>query len=255
MARAILQKVNSGQKDEIIKIAQSFKGKALGSNTLSYDERAEDGSYLPASDKSKTQNSYLIDSFINHINTLDLFLEQEGIKYSMDDLANVPIYRSLTALQISQQAGDDGKLLDLMADDLTKLQLQLNDVSSELFQLQKDEKTDPQIIKAAQAQFDYYKNQIHQLVSGGNEIYFGRMMASYTPSVFGLFYSPNVENYAKQVFGYDYSKLNDTLKAYVDEKYANYVESKQYEANEVLDRIAIIIDDYNAMYREVSDEM
>lgn len=55
----------------------------------------------------------------------------------MDDLANVPIYRSLTALQISQQAGDDGKLLDLMADDLTKLQLQLNDVSSELFQLQK----------------------------------------------------------------------------------------------------------------------
>lgn len=229
MARAILQKVNSGQKDEIIKIARSFKGKALGSNTLSYDERAEDGSYLPASDKSKTQNSYLIDSFINHINTLDLFLEQEGIKYSMDDLANVPIYRSLTALQISQQAGDDGKLLDLMADDLTKLQLQLNDVSSELFQLQKDEKTDPQIIKAAQAQFDYYKNQIHQLVSGGNEIYFGRMMASYTPSVFGLFYSPNVENYAKQVFGYDYSKLNDTLKAYVDEKYANYVESKQSE--------------------------
>lgn len=55
------------------------------------------------------------------------------------------------------------------------------------------------------------------------------MMASYTPSVFGLFYSPNVENYAKQVFGYDYSKLNDTLKAYVDEKYANYVESKQSE--------------------------
>lgn len=229
MARAILQKVNAGQKDEIIKIAQSFKGKALGSNTLSYDERAEDGSYLPASDKSKTQNSYLIDSFINHINTLDLFLEQEGIKYSKDDLANVPIYRSLTALQISQQAGDDGKLLDLMADDLTKLQLQLNDVSSELFRLQKDEKTDPQIIKAAQAQFDYYKDQIHQLVSGGNEIYFGRMMASYTPSVFGLFYSPNVENYAKQVFNYDYSKLNDTLKAYVDEKYANYVESKQSE--------------------------
>ena len=42
MARAILQKVNSGQKDEIIKIAQSFKGKALGSNTLSYDNIAED---------------------------------------------------------------------------------------------------------------------------------------------------------------------------------------------------------------------
>lgn len=244
MARAILQKVNAGQKDEIIKIAQSFKGKALGSNTLSYDDIAEDGSYLPTKDKSKTQNAYLIDSFINHVNTLDSFLEQEGIKYSKDDLANVPIYRSLTALNISNQAGDNADLLDIMSSDLTKLQLQLNDISSELYTLQKDEKTDPKIITAAQAQFDYYKDQIHKLVSGGNEVYFGRLIASYTPSVFGLFYSPNVEHYAKQVFGYDYSKLNDTLKAYVDEKYAKYVESKQPE-----------IDSYNSyrIYRKMSE--
>lgn len=260
MARAILQKINSGQKDEIIKIAQSFKGKALGSNTLSYDDIAEDGSYLPAKDKSKTQNAYLIDSFINHINTLDSFLEQEGIKYSKDDLANVPIYRSLTALNISNQAGDNADLLDIMSSDLTKLQLQLNDISSELYALQKDEKTDPKIIAAAQAQFNYYKDQIHKLVSGGNEVYFGRLIASYTPSVFGLFYSPNVEHYAKQVFGYDYSKLNDTLKAYVDEKYAKYIESKQpeidsYTSYKIYRKMSeLIADDLKARETEILDD-
>ena len=60
--------------------------------------------------------------------------------------------------------------------------------------------------------------------------------------------------YGKDLYGHLYDK--DEINIEIDVDGCNdYVESKQYEANEVLDRIAMIIANYNSMYSEVSDEM
>lgn len=54
--------------------------------------------------------------------------------------------------------------------------------------------------------------------------------------------------YGESLDGYPYDKKEISIEIDVD-GCKDYVESKQYEANEVLDRIAMIIADYNAMYR------
>lgn len=77
----------------------------------------------------------------------------------------------------------------------------------------------------------------------------------------GEFYYLNLDTgngdgfcYGESLDGYPYDKKEISIEIDVN-GCKDYVESKKYEANEVLDKIAIIIDDYNAMYREVSDEM
>lgn len=251
LQKQILSKINSGQKDDLIRVANSFRGKALGSNTLSYDERGENGEYLPTKDASKTQNAYLIDSFINHVNGLDAFLEQEGIKYSDGDLANIPVYRGLTAYYLnleSQKEGNQG-FLDLMARDLGRLQLKLNDLHTELKNLEKDEHTDPAIINATKAQYNYIKTKINKLVTGGDETYFGRLMTAYIPSIF-KFHSPNIENFAKSVFNVDYSTASDAIKSHIDSQYKKYTESGQSEIDAY-----ISYDLYNKMSRSISETL
>ena len=57
----------------------------------------------------------------------------------------------------------------------------------------------------------------------------------------GFCYGENLD-----VDQYDNKEINIEIDV---DRCNEYVESKQYEANEVLDRIAMIIADYNAMYR------
>lgn len=56
--------------------------------------------------------------------------------------------------------------------------------------------------------------------------------------------------YGESLDGYPYDKKEINIEIDVD-GCNDYVESKQYESNEVLDRIAKIIDNYNVMYRGI----
>ena len=244
MARGIIKAISSGKASDLKKIAESLRGKSMGSTTLSYYERDENGNFVPAKNKNETQNAYLIDSFISYVDMMDQFLTQEGIKYSKDDIANIPIYRGLTAYEIAKEGND--KLLDVIHDDLTRSQTRLGEIYSELYKLGKDEKSDKTEIALLQSEMDVIKNKIQKIMSGGDEFYFGKILADLTPSVFGTNYSPNVESYAKSVFGYDYQTLTPTLKAAIDEKYKKYEESG---AKDLDNTIAF------QMHRKMSEEI
>lgn len=227
LGRSILKYVNAGKKDDIIRLANSFRGTAFASKSLSYHERNDDGSYKATDKQNESQNDYVIDSFISYVNNLDRLLEQEGMKYDPENEQYKDVYRSLTALTLSERLfGAGSKYTDVVAEDISKLQVELYDVQSKILEANRNENKNEKEIELLTYQFNLIKKRISDLRSGTDENVFGMMLASANPSIFGDRSQANIQAFTKNKYDIDYDNIKDTdIKKLISEKYKQYISS------------------------------
>lgn len=227
LGRSILKYVNAGKKNDIIKLANSFRGTSFASKSLSYHKRNDDGSYVATDKKNDSQNDYVIDSFISYVNNLDKLLEQEGMKYDPENEQYKDVYRSLTALTLSERLfGAGSKYTDVVAEDISKLQVELYDVQSKILEANRSENKNEKEIELLTYQFNLIKKRISDLRSGTDENVFGMMLASVNPSLFGERSQANIQAFTKNKYGLDYDKITDPdIKRLISDKYQKYVSS------------------------------
>lgn len=227
LGRTILKYVNAGKKDDIINLANSFRGTAFASKSLSYHERNDDGSYVATNKENESQNDYVIDSFISYVENLDKLLEQEGMKYDPENEQYKDVYRSLTALTLSERLfGADSKYTDVVSSNISKLQVELYDVQSKILEAERSENKNEKELELLKYEFDLIKKRINDLRTGLDENVFGMIFASSNPSVFGDRSHVNINAFTKNKYHLDYDKINDSgIKDLISKKYEQYISS------------------------------
>lgn len=231
LGRTIFRYVNSGKTDSLIKMAESFRGKAFASQSLSYWDRNEDGSYKATTKKGESQNDFIIDSFISYVRNLDKLLDQEGLRTYFNKSGISSVDRTINALTMSNHilASDNDNYIDFVSNEISNLQIKLYDLFTKINEAERSDNKDENSLNLLKIEYNKTKDKIVALKNGADEDVFGMMLAHVSPTTFGNGSLSNVKHFAKMMYDMDYDKIkSEDLKALIDSKYSSYVNSGEH---------------------------
>ena len=228
LGRMIFRYVNSGKTDSLIKMAESFRGKSFASQSLSYWDRNEDGSYKATTKSGESQNDFIIDSFISYVRNLDKLLDQEGLRTYFNKSGISSVDRTINALTMSNHilASDNDNYIDFVSNEISNLQVKLYDLFTQIEEVKRSDDKNENALNLLKIEYNQIKNKIIALKNGTDENVFGMMLAHVSPTTFGNGSLSNVKHFTKMMYDMDYDKIkSEDLKALINNKYTNYVNS------------------------------
>ena len=226
IAKELIKGMVTGDAEEFVKIAEGFRGSKLGSTTLSAFDFNEKGTYSEiAKTSNDTQNNVLIDSFVKWVKDTNQFINQKSLNQSKNDFDNIDLYKGMIANQIIGAKSGESELSTIMFTDYNNIVLKLTLLNSEIKSLQDSEDDNKVEISFKQSEFKQLEQDARDIMTGSNDIYFGRLLFSLNPLLTkGLAFN-NIDQYSKDLYKIDYKSASKNAIEYIDGKYKEYVES------------------------------
>jgi hypothetical protein len=233
LEKEILTYISQGKKDALLQTIDSLQKTTFANTNIdAVTGKATD-------DESASQNSVLFSILRKGIESVDLFLENNGLKIPYDDFEDIELMKGLRVAFLQDNIGENGIHKSLFNDYLSRIQ-ELVDLKSTRDDLmvkvteKNDEQTNLGInneIKKLNEIIEAKKEEIYDLIDGKDDSYIGRLMLETNPNIMNAIIPTDKESISKNVYGVEYDSLPSMLKDKIDQIVSKRKDSGETELN------------------------
>ena len=233
LEKEILTLVSQGKKDLIYSALENISDTEFANSNIDAITGESTDNYL------NSQNAVLISLFKKGVESIDSFLNNNGLKMDYDDLGDVEISKGLRVAYLKDSIGNNGVHKSLFneyidrIDEIASLKAVKDNINSSITD-QKDEESNKDKIKQMSELDKVIKTKIdelHNLIDGKDDSYIGRLMLETNPNLMNGLIPTTKEALSKNLYHQDYDSLPTYLQEKIDKMHKDRIDSGETELN------------------------
>lgn len=247
LEKEILTLVSQGKKDLIYRALENISNTEFANSNIDAITGESTDNY------ANSQNAVLISLFKKGIESIDSFLNNNGLKMDYDDLGDVEISKGLRVAYLKDSVGNNGIHKSLFNEyidrinEIASLKAVKDNINSSITD-QKDEESNKDKIKQMSELDKVIKTKIdelHNLIDGKDDSYIGRLMLETNPNLMNGLIPITKEALSKNLYHQNYDSLPTYLQEKIDKMHKDRIDSGETELN--------YMQAWN-MYKEISSD-
>lgn len=233
LEKEILTLISQGKKDDLLNVLDGLqKTKFANTNIDAVTGEA-------VSDESMSQNSILFSTLRKGIESVDLFLNNNGLKVDYDEFEDIELMKGLRVAFLKDSIGRNGIHKSMFNDYISRIQ-ELNELNALKVDLttrlteKNNDATNLDInneIHELNKIIEFKKQEVYDLLDGKDDSYIGRLMLESNPNIMNSIIPIDKESISKNMYNMSYDSLPKFLQEKVDKRIESQKESGETELN------------------------
>ena len=233
LEKEILTLISQGKKDDLLNVLDGLqKTKFANTNIDAVTGEA-------VSDESMSQNAILFSTLRKGIESIDLFLNNNGLKVEYDDFEDIELMKGLRVAYLKDSIGRNGVHKSMFNDYISRMQ-ELNELNALKVDLttRLTEKNNESVNLDIQSEInninkiiELKKQEVYDLLDGKDDSYIGRLMLESNPNIMNSIIPIDKESISKNMYNMSYNDLPKFLQEKIDARINSQKESGETELN------------------------